>query len=78
MANFGAQTGHYQVNGTDLDSIFNPIGAGSPGTPTGYSKGSQDFASRYQALQPGGDIGFDTNYKVQGTDLRYIFQKAAY
>jgi len=78
MANFGAGNGHYKVNGTDLDAIFNPIGTDSPGSSTGYSKGSQDFAARYQALQPGGDIGFDTGYQVQGTDLRAIFQKAQY
>jgi hypothetical protein len=68
---------NYTVSGQgDLDDIFMPRSSGSAGT-TNFKVSSQSFEDRYHAKSGYSEdnIGFNTNYKVGGNDLRNVFMK---
>ena len=73
----------YSVNGVgDLDGIFKSRTGAARGN-VGISVGGTDIANRYEASAGNGSpdpdqIAFDTNYKYNGTDLRYYFQSSGY
>lgn len=62
----------YQVNGTDLASIFGAKGTHTAAA-TGYKTNGTDLNAQLLALADGVAIGYGTGYKVNGTDLNAIF-----
>jgi hypothetical protein len=66
----------YQVNGTDLDSIFAPYHSGWPQAGvTNMQVAGADLNARYAPLSTG-TAAAATNYRVGGTDLNAIFAAA--
>lgn len=70
---YNPNTSTYQ----DLNEIFLPIASGIPITITTYYKtpDGNDLNQLFSSIDSEGgvDIGFDTGYRVNGTDLRYLF-----
>ena len=66
------------VNGVDLDTIFAAIGGTSKGADVGIKVGGSDISNRYCASTGGDQIGYNTNYLSNGTDLRYKFRDINY
>ena len=69
---------NYKHNGTDLDSIFAPIGGSTPRSNTGYSVGAQDLAARYYASTGGDTPGYNVGYNINGTDIGALFRSIGY
>jgi len=69
---------NYKYNGTDLDSLFAPIGGASPGPDTGFKVGSQDLASRYYMSTGGDTIGYSVGYSAGGVDFGNMFRSIGY
>lgn len=66
-----------KVSGTDLDSIFAPR-TSSAGANVGVQVSGTDIANRYELSTGGDTIGFNTNIKSGGNDLRNIFRDISY
>lgn len=64
----------FKYNGTDLDSIFKARSTAATAN-VGFLSGTQDLADRYEkiAYSPAQEISYNTGFKKNGTDLRYIF-----
>ncbi len=69
----------FKVHGVDLDSIFAPRAGATPAANTGFkTTAGQDLADRYRASTGGDRIGYNTGFKVNGTDLKDIFRDLSY
>lgn len=58
----------------DLDEIFK-LRTKSKRANVSYGKGSDDLSNRYEKSESSADqITYDTNFKLNGTDFRYLFK----
>lgn len=66
----------YQVNGTDLDSIFK-VSNGANSISAEYKVGGSSSYGRYaSSLGTGDRSSTTTNYKINGNDLKNLYRRA--
>lgn len=72
----------YDVLGSDIDPLFEPIRGTVPIAPTGYSVSGGDINSLYMSKNlpglPFATAAIITNYNYHGADLNQLFQPRGY
>lgn len=67
---------NFKNNGTDIDTLFEPIGSSTKRADIGYKVNGVDISNGYYDISHGGTKGPDCGYKVNGVDISNYFAAA--
>ena len=66
-------TSNFKFNGTDLDALFEPIGASSKRADVSYTVGGTDISNYYYSVSNGGTAFGTTNFQAGSVDIGTLF-----
>ena len=69
-------TTSFRVTGSDLDTLFEPIGASSKRADVNYRAGGTDISNYYYSVSNGGTAFGTTNFRAGGVDIGSMFAAA--
>ena len=64
---------NFTVNGTNLDSLFEPLGSFTKRADVGFISGASDISNRFAPASEGTAYGGTTGFRSGGTDIGLLF-----